>query len=105
MTPDLLAEIQHRAQATKACYESALRKEPALGGRISISFRVGVDGQVVSADVARDTIGSKALKECVLEVARRPYRATPDGGCIDVSQPINFRPSQADGGAPDGGSG
>jgi hypothetical protein len=103
MTADLLAELMHRGQATRGCYESALRKEPTLGGRMQIAIRVGVDGQVVSAGVVSDTIGSKSLKDCVLKVARGPFREAPQGGCVDVSMPINFQPKQTDAGVADGG--
>ena len=98
ITAELMAAIRQRAQSARDCYESALQKDPKLRGRLQVAFRVGEHGEVLSASLPQDTVGSEELRTCVLGLAQMPYRYFPEHGCIDVALPIQFQPKDADAG-------
>ncbi|MCC6522861.1 MAG: AgmX/PglI C-terminal domain-containing protein [Polyangiaceae bacterium] len=75
----------------RMCYEAALRSNPRLQGRVSVSFVIGRDGRVVSASAGGD-LPDASVTACV---ARQFYGLSfpqPDGGIVTVAYPIVFAP-------------
>ena len=65
----------------------------AIGGRVLLAVTVGPDGRVAAASIKESTLGSKAVEDCVLVVARTLRYPKADGGLsYDVDYPIKFSP-------------
>lgn len=77
----------------KACYERALRRNPTLGGRVTIRFTVGGGGRVVSASAANNTI-SPDVGNCIVGRIRSLRFPPPEGGNVTFSYPFFFQPAQ-----------
>ncbi len=90
--PGLRAALQAKAGLVQSCYRSALRDRPGLRGTIAVSVRVGSGGQVCSAAVTGDDLGEPAVSACVTNLFRAGRFPAPEGGCVDVSVPMNFAP-------------
>jgi hypothetical protein len=76
----------------KACYERALRRDPTLQGRVTISFTIGATGRVTRAVPSNDTIGS-AVSGCVADRFRLISVSPPRNGTVTFSYPFIFQPA------------
>lgn len=50
------------------CYESALRREPQLAGKIAVHFAVAKKGDVREVTVVENTTGSELVGRCVSRI-------------------------------------
>ncbi len=90
--PELRAALQAKAGRVRSCYRSVLRDRPGLRGALALSVRIGSGGQVCRAAVTGDDLGEPAVSACVTNLFRAGRFPAPDGGCVDVSVPMNFAP-------------
>lgn len=75
------------------CYESALRYEPELAGKVSIRFAVMRKGGVQGVKVVENTTGNDGVERCVARVVsaiRFPSRRT--GKSLRFTFPFVFAP-------------
>jgi TonB family protein len=75
------------------CYESALRREPALEGKVSVRFAVIRTGYVKGVHVVENTTGNASVERCVTRVVstlRFPRRRT--GKSVRFTFPFVFTP-------------
>jgi len=75
------------------CYESALRYEPELAGKVSVRFAVVPKGYVKGVQVLENTTGSDNVERCVARVVRAirfPSRRT--GKSLRFTFPFVFAP-------------
>lgn len=75
------------------CYESALRYEPELSGKVSVRFAVLRKGHVQGLEVVENTTGSPNVERCVariVEAIRFPSRRT--GKSVRFTFPFVFAP-------------
>jgi hypothetical protein len=94
LSPDAVRSTVGRAiGGIKACYERALRRNPTLGGRVTINFTIGGGGRVVSASAANDTLGT-AVSGCIVTRFRSLRFPPPEGGNVTFSYPFFFQPAQ-----------
>lgn len=93
-TEELSTALGFRAKQAHRCYDNALSQDPTLKGKISIAVRVGANGQVCSAAVASNDMGTPMVANCVAGYFRGQNLPAPKGGCIDANVPINFVPRQ-----------
>lgn len=77
----------------KACYERALRRNPTLGGRVSVVFTVGGGGRVVSASANNNTVAPE-VGSCIVGRIRSLRFPPPQGGNVTFSYPFFFQPAQ-----------
>lgn len=91
---DLEGALQQRVRQAHRCYDNALSQDPTLRGKMTIAVRVGSNGQVCSAGIANNEMGSAQVASCVAGFFRGVNLPSPKGGCIDVNIPINFVPRQ-----------
>jgi hypothetical protein len=77
----------------KACYERALRRNPTLGGRVSVVFTVGGGGRVVSASATNNTVAPE-VGTCIVGRIRSLRFPPPQGGNVTFSYPFFFQPAQ-----------
>lgn len=74
----------------RACYESALTRNPSLEGRVSTQFVIGRDGSVASVADAGSSLPDAAVKSCVQQAFRGISFPQPEGGIVMVTYPIVF---------------
>jgi hypothetical protein len=86
--------LQFRVKQAHRCYDNALAQDPTLRGKVTVSVRVGSNGQVCSAGIASNEMSSSQVGSCVTGYFRGANFPAPKGGCIDVNIPINFVPRQ-----------
>ena len=75
----------------RACYESGLRGNPNLAGRVAVNFIIGVDGSVGSVSAGGD-LPDKGVISCVARAFGSLSFPAPDGGIVTVGYPISFNP-------------
>jgi TonB family protein len=78
------------------CYESALRYEPELSGKVSVRFAVLRKGHVQGLEVVENTTGSPNVERCVariVEAIRFPSRRS--GKSLRFTFPFVFAPQNA----------
>ncbi len=76
----------------RACYESALRTDPSLQGRVTVKFMIDRTGAVaVSADGGSD-IPDEGVRRCVVSSFLSLSFPAPESGAVTVVYPIMFSP-------------
>jgi hypothetical protein len=83
-------KVKAQAGLAKGCYDRALRTEN-VSGMLMVSVSVGADGRVCSAGIAKDTVGSAAVSNCVLSKFKGVQFPRPDAGCVVINVPIEFK--------------
>jgi TonB family protein len=84
--------VRNRIRAITYCYERRLKAIPTLEGKITIRFKIGTAGTVISASVDEDTIGDSQLASCVVGAIRRIRFDPPEGGFVEFMYPFIFKP-------------
>ena len=85
--------IRRRQSAFRRCYETRLRENPALAGKVSVQFTIQESGSVSGARHIENTSNDAALASCVVGVvARLRWNPGPDGGSVTFSYPFVFAP-------------
>lgn len=82
--------VRARAHAVRSCYEARLQVAPALAGKLTARWTIGLDGRVQSAAIVGDTLADGSVGDCVLRVVRRMAFAAPKGGVCVVQWPFAF---------------
>lgn len=87
--------IKHRIRSSfrcfRACYESALLRDPRTNGTVGVRFVIDERGRATNAQLLRGTMPDVEMNECVLRVYRRMSFPKPEGGSVLVSYPIDFQ--------------
>lgn len=87
---DLRAALAARAASARSCYNTALRRNSTLEGKMTVNVRVSPKGSVCSAGVSNNTLGDAAVASCVSAQFRSSQFPAPAGGCVDTAVPLNF---------------
>lgn len=90
--PELGQVVQVRAAQARRCYNAALATDSSLRGHVTVALRVGPGGNVCSASVAGNDMGSPGVAQCAANMMRGGAYPAPRGGCVDVSVPFSFVP-------------
>ena len=93
-TNQITSVVKRRQGAIKSCYERELKKNPNLGGKITVQFTIGQVGRVTSAKVTVNTTGSAAVANCIKQRIARWRFPKPEGGDVTVAYPFIFTASQ-----------
>ena len=92
-TGDLETALAFRAKQAHRCYDQALAQDSALKGKVQISVRIAANGNVCSAGVSSNDMGTPSVAQCVANVFRSSgHFPAPKGGCVDANVPISFVP-------------
>ena len=85
--------IRQRQSAFRRCYETELRNNPTLAGKVTVQFTIEERGNVSSARASENTTGSGSLASCVVGVIQRlRWAQGPEGGSVTFSYPFVFAP-------------
>ena len=90
--PELGQALQVRANQARRCYNQGLAQDSSLRGHVSVAVRVGPGGNVCSAAVASNDMGSPAVANCAANMFRSGSFPAPKGGCVDATVPLSFVP-------------
>ena len=86
------ATIRRRQDGFLACYETALKSNSKLQGKLVVEFTIGEDGKVVAASVVKDGLGSAEVAACVVGLLKRLRFPAPTDGEVTISNPFVFQP-------------
>ncbi len=90
----LLAVVRRYAPAIQYCYESELKNDPGLRGKLVVSLTVAADGRVTDAAVVEDRLGNPAVADCALAQIRAWRFPAIDGGATTFRVPFLFTPPE-----------
>lgn len=92
--PEVIARIVRNSfgRFLRVCYEDALRSHPALEGKVTIRFEIGIDGAVWRAEDQGSDIPDPALVACVVRAAANLSFPRPGNYDETVTLPLYFRP-------------
>ncbi len=85
--------VQRRKRALQGCYESQLKKDNTLKGKIKIRFTIEPSGRVSSSKAIQNTMGSPAVAKCIAKQIKRWRFPKPAGGSVTIAYPFVFTPS------------
>jgi TonB family protein len=86
-------QIKQRLKSITRCYESELRKNPSLAGKVTVTFTIQERGNVTNAKASENTTGSPAVADCVTRtISRFRFNPGPDGGSVTFKYPFVFQP-------------
>lgn len=86
--------VRSHSDAVRACYQLGLDLDPALAGRIAISFTIGPSGAVTQAKAeAPESFPYPQVPVCIADELRTwTFPAPRGGGSVIVSYPFNLVP-------------
>jgi len=90
---DIEKTVTRRAGALKSCYESELKKDNTLKGKIEVQFTIQPSGRVSAARVTTNTMSSPAVGACIVAQIQRWRFPQPSGGDVTIKYPFVFTPS------------
>jgi hypothetical protein len=76
----------------RLCYETGLRANPNLEGRVVTAFVIGRDGAVSSVQNAGSSMSDPSVVSCVVRSFYGLSFPAPDNGIVTVTYPIAFSP-------------
>jgi hypothetical protein len=91
---EVILRIIHLNRARfRFCYETALRKDPTVTGRLAVRFVIDRAGSVATAEVdPSSTLTSSDVTSCVTGAFKSLSFPQPEGGVVDVTYPLVFTP-------------
>ncbi len=95
LDPGVIArEIRGRLGAVKACYESGLKRNPNIGGKLVLRFEVSSIGKVTSAEIDQDSMHDDEVAGCIKSRVMSWRFPAPAGGSVQFSYPFIFQSSK-----------
>jgi TonB family protein len=86
------AVLRRRGDAFQACYETALKANSKLQGKLIVEFTIGDGGKVTDARVVKDGVGSAEVSQCVVQTLKRIRFPAPTDGEVTISNSFVFQP-------------
>lgn len=84
--------IRRRQQAFQQCYESALKSNSKLSGKLVVEFVIDENGRVREATVIKDGLGSTEVSRCVIGTLKRLRFPKPEDGEVTITNAFVFQP-------------
>lgn len=78
--------FRRRRGAITTCYEKALKVNPSVEGKVSITFTIGSAGTVTQASVTENETGDSGIGQCIISKVKRWPFPPPDGGIVMVTR-------------------
>ena len=82
--------IRRRIGGVRYCYESQLKTNPGLAGKIRVQFVIGSSGGVSSCSVVSNSMGNTFVQECVCRMVQRWKFPQPEEGTVTVGYTFIF---------------
>lgn len=85
--------VRAHINEVRHCYNRALAANPDITGRVEVEFSVGPQGRVLTAAVARSTLGNNAAASCIARAAKRWKFPKPrSAGTVNIRYPFVMTP-------------
>lgn len=84
--------LRARGKAFQLCYETALKRNSKIKGKLVVEFTIGDRGRVVEALVVTDGLGSPEVARCVLDTLKRVRFPPPEDGDVTITNTFVFQP-------------
>ncbi len=94
----LSAALRERALAARRCYETALKRDASLRGKVVLGLQLSDDGSVCASRIVQDTLKNPDAVGCIQNLFLGARFPAPGGGCVNVALPLVF--TVGDAGAP-----
>jgi hypothetical protein len=88
----LNAFVRARMGLIKACYESALKRNPKLKGKIAIRFTILETGGLADVSAAQNSMGAADVASCIMNTMRSWRTQFRPSGPVVVEYPFVFSP-------------
>jgi hypothetical protein len=89
------ATIAKYLSQVRACYETGLKRNPGLGGQVTMGFEIGAEGDLNFARVQRSNLDDKDVEQCISQRMMSWKFPKPRGGVsVKVSYPFVLRATQ-----------
>jgi TonB family protein len=87
------AKIRQYRGALVACYETALKKNPNLSGKITLRFTIGRVGKVTKVEIEVDTMHDEEVNQCIVDRASNWRFPAPQSGTdgVQFAYPFIFQ--------------
>ncbi len=85
--------VNRRSGALKGCYESELKKDDSLQGKIKVQFTIEASGRVNQVKVVENTLNA-TVGQCVTAQIQRWRFPSPEGGDVTIVYPFVFSSSR-----------
>jgi hypothetical protein len=95
LPPEIIKRIVRvHIGAFRRCYEYGLQHDPALRGKVKVTFVIGLDGNVTGAADDKSDLPDKGVVSCVVSEFAKLTFPSPKGGVVRVTYPIDFAPDE-----------
>jgi TonB family protein len=85
--------LRNLSQVTH-CHEQGLAQNPALEGRVVVTFVIGTDGRVMGSGVSESSLAVPSVGSCIANAVRRWQFTPPSGSSITVHYPFTLQAAQ-----------
>lgn len=92
MSEAMMAVLRLKAHVVE-CSKLAAGRGKRAKGVVLVRFVVDAEGAVTESEVARSTVQSPAVEQCVVEVTRRMQFEPIDGGLTTFTFPFRYNSS------------
>lgn len=87
---DVQRVVTARRGGVQHCYDRALAGNPELSGKLTVVWRIALDGTVAQVLVDQSTLGSPDVEDCVKRAVRSWKFTPPEGGMCQIRYPFVF---------------
>jgi hypothetical protein len=95
LPPEVIQRIVRQNNGRfRLCYENGLRKDPTLGGTVTVRFVIGREGRVSNVSSGGD-LPDKSVAQCIELAFYGLEFPAPEGGIVTVSYPIRLTSGDA----------
>jgi hypothetical protein len=85
------AGLAQRLPAAEACFRQRAQRQPYLGGKLTLVFRVSRQGTVKKLKLSQSSLGSVEVERCVARGFGGVRFPKPKGGEAEVVYPLSFQ--------------
>lgn len=90
---EIAGAMRVHVRALRACYESALKRNPKLGGKLVLRFEIDESGRAADFGFEDDSVRSGEVRECIARRAAHWRFPKPSGGTVFVEYPVLLTPA------------
>lgn len=87
---DISRVVNARRRGIQYCYEKELARNPELQGKVTLSWRIMLDGKVGKVLIESSTLGNKDVEGCMIRQVQRWSFPKPEGGMCQIKFPFVF---------------
>jgi hypothetical protein len=74
----------------RACYNQGLQQDPGMAGSVTITVKIGPNGEVSTADAASNAGLSDSVVKCIARKLKNAQFDPPGGSGSTINVPVKF---------------